>query len=466
MPVDPTYLSLTQLAELIKTGQTSSVELTEHFLDRLDRLGPLLNAAAAITRERAMDRAERADAEIAAGRYLGTLHGLPYGVKDLLAVTGYPTTWGAAPYKDQTFDRDAAVIEKLDQAGAVLAAKLSMVELAGGMGYRQPNASLFGPGINPWDRTKWSGGSSSGSGSAAAAGLVPFALGTETWGSILTPASHCGLTGLRPTYGLVSRRGAMALSWTLDKIGPMARSAVDCGLVLEAVAGPDREDPTCAGRAFKFQPRPDRKFKLAVLQDVARGIDDDVAANFRQSVDALAPVASVEVIEYPDLPYEEITRIILFAEGASAFQDLIDDGRISELTAPECRYSAYARTAILATDYIRALRLRGRVAREFDRLMKPYDALIAPSRAFPASPLDREFRSALSGAAPDVMGAVGNAAGLPAISVPNGLTGDNVPTGMQIMGRAFDEGVILDIALAYQSLTDWHLRRPPEPAVD
>lgn len=466
MTVDPTFLPLTELADLIKTGQTTSVELTDHFLNRLTRLGPLFNAVATTTRERALDRAERADRALAEGRYLGPLHGLPYGAKDLLAAAGYPTTWGAAPYKTQTFNRDAAVIEKLDQTGAVLAAKLSMVELAGGMGYRQPDASLFGPGINPWDRNRWSGGSSSGSGSAVAAGLVPFALGTETWGSILTPASHCGLTGLRPTYGLVSRRGAMALSWTLDKIGPMVRSAVDCGLVLEAIAGPDREDQTCSGRTFKFAPRPDRRFKLAVLRGVSQDVDDDVAANFDRSVDLLAQIASIEVIDYPDLPYEEITRIILFAEGASAFEDLIDAGRISELTAPECRYSAYARTAILATDYIRALRLRGVVAREFDRLMEPYDALIAPSRAFPASPLDQEFRSALSGAAPDIMGAVGNAAGLPAISVPNGFTVDDTPTGLQIMGRAFEEATVLDIAQAYQSQTDWHLRRPPEPVID
>ena len=208
------------------------MELVRAFAERLEQLGPRYNALALPLTEAAIRRARDVDKDLKRERYRGPLQGIPYGAKDLLSYAGHPTTWGARPYAAQVFDYNATVIEKLEKTGAVLIGKLAMVELAGGGGYRSAAASLFGPGLNPWDRTRWSGGSSSGSGSAVAAGLVPFAIGSETSGSILTPAAFCGVTGLRPTYGLVSRHGAMALSWTLDKLGPMCRSAEDCGLVL------------------------------------------------------------------------------------------------------------------------------------------------------------------------------------------------------------------------------------------
>src|SRR5579859_2181957 len=223
----------------LKAKEVSAVELARAFAARLERLGPRFNALALALTERAVKKAKSADDDIKRDRFRSPLLGIPFGAKDLLSLAGVPTTWGAKPYAAQVFDYDATVLQKLDKVGAVLIGKLSMVELAGGGGYRFPAASLFGPGINPWDRSRWSGGSSSGSGSAVAAGLVPFAIGSETSGSILTPSAFCGITGLRPTYGLVSRHGAMALSWTLDKIGPMARSAADCALVLAAIAGPD-----------------------------------------------------------------------------------------------------------------------------------------------------------------------------------------------------------------------------------
>jgi len=213
MPPNPVFMPIPELGELIRTRQFSSVELTELFLNRMEKIGPRFNAVVTVTREQALDQARQADRELASGRHRGPLHGIPYGARDLLATSGgIPTTWGAAPFRNQTFDYDATVIKRLKKAGAALVAKLAMIELAGGMGYRQPNASFTGPPRNPWNSDMWAGGSSSGSGIAVSAGLVPFAIGSETWGSILRPANNCGITGLRPTYGRVSRYGAMALS--------------------------------------------------------------------------------------------------------------------------------------------------------------------------------------------------------------------------------------------------------------
>ena len=451
------------LAEGVRTRRLSPVALAELFLERLERLGPRYNAVVTITRDRALAEARRAEREVAAGRHRGPLHGIPYGAKDLLATAGgIPTTWGAAPLRHQTFDVDAAVIRKLEEAGAVLVAKLAMVELAGGMGYRQPHASFTGPGISPWNPGAWSGGSSSGSGSAVAAGLVPFAIGSETWGSILSPAANCGITGLRPTYGRVSRHGAMALSWTLDKLGPLGLTADDCGLVLAAIAGHDPADPTSADRPFRYddRPVPGRRFRFGVLAGVTEGYEPGVVASFERSLDVLPTLGSVEEVRMPDLPYEIITRTILMVEAASAFEDLVEDGTIAELTAPEDRYGAYARDAILAKDYVKALRLRGIMAREIDAVLARLDVLVAPSRATVATPLDREFRSAAGGSAPDPMGAIGNGAGLPAVAVPNGFTDAGLPTSLQFMGRAWEENTVLAAARAYQALTDWHLRRP------
>src|SRR5712692_7415942 len=246
---DVRYSTVAELAQGLKRKQYSAVELATATLALLETHGPRYNAVATVMRERALNEAKRADRASIAAR--SALHGVPYGAKDLVAAKGAPTTWGAPPYRDQRFDEDATVVTKLRRAGAVLAAKLAMVELAGGGGYRYPSASLQGPGHNPWNREHWSGGSSSGSAAAVAAGLVPWAIGSETSGSIGTPSAYCGVTGVRPTYGLVSRHGAMALSWTLDKIGPMARSADDASGVLQTIAGPDKRDASSAGRRHR-----------------------------------------------------------------------------------------------------------------------------------------------------------------------------------------------------------------------
>jgi aspartyl-tRNA(Asn)/glutamyl-tRNA(Gln) amidotransferase subunit A len=464
--VTPIFRPVRELAEAVRTRQISSVELTETFLERLERLGPRYNAVVTVTRDRAVDQARRADAEIAVGHRRGLLHGIPYGAKDLLATGGsVPTTWGAAPLRTQTFDFDATVVERLEAAGAVLVAKLAMVELAGGMGYRQPNATFTGPGISPWGADAWSGGSSSGSGSAVAAGLVPFAIGSETWGSILSPAANCGVSGLRPTYGRVSRHGAMAICWTLDKLGPLALTADDCGIVLEAIAGPDDRDPTAASRPFRYDHAAAgrRRFRFGLIRDVAASAEGPVRDAFRASLDVLGTIGTVEEVVLADLPYDAITRTILMAEAASAFEEMIESGGIAGLTAPEDRFTAYARDAILAKDYIRALRLRRLVVREVERVLSGLDALVAPGRPALASPLDREFRSAARGDVSDVMGAIGNAAGLPAIAVPNGFSEAGLPTSLQFMGRAWDENTVLAAARAWQEITDWHRRRPRQP---
>ena len=458
------FTPIRALSSLIRDGDVSPVELTERCLARLDEFGPNYNSLVTLTSERALETARRAESELAAGRDPGPLAGIPWGAKDLLATSGgIPTSWGAAPFSDQLFDNDATVVTRLESAGAPLAGKLAMIELAGGMGYNQPNASFTGPPCNPWDRERWTGGSSSGSGAAVAAGLVPFAIGSETWGSILSPSNNCGLSGLRPTYGRVSRHGAMALCWTLDKLGPLCLTADDCGIVLEAIAGPDPNDPTTYPQPFRYDADydPGRKFRLGVLKDATEGAQDAVKANFEAALDALADCADVEEIEFPDLPYAQVTRTILMVESASAFEDFIAEGGPAGLTAPEDHYGPYARTAILASDYIKALRLRGVIAREVDAVMSGYDAIAAPTSLTTATPIDEQFRRTLTGPG-DIMGAVGNGCGLPSVSAPSGFDEDGMPTGIQFMARAYDENVCLAIGRRYQSVTDWHTRHPAD----
>ena len=456
------FRTIRELGADIRAGRVSPVALAEEALQRLDTVGRKLNAVVTLTRDRALTQARRAEEELRAGRDRGPLHGIPYGAKDLLATSGgIPTTWGAAPFKDRCFERDATVIERLEQAGAVLVAKLAMVEFAGGMGYRQPNASFTGPGISPWAPDAWSGGSSSGSGSAVGAGCVPFAIGSETLGSILGPSTYCNITGLRPTYGRVSRHGAMALCWTLDKLGPMALTADDCGLVLDAIAGVDARDATSIDRPYRYDAGAARPFRFAVVRGTVDATEPGVRDAVAAALDTLKAIGSVEEITLPERPYEPMARIILWAEGASAAEQMIESGAIAGLTAPEDRVTPYARDVILAKDYLRALRLRGVVAREIDGVLSRFDAIVGPSRGTAGPRLGAEFRSAIRGSLPDLLGAIGNAAGLPAVGVPCGLTPEGMPVGLQFMGRAWEENTILAAARAWQARTDFHRRRPP-----
>ena len=458
------FVPIRRLSAQIRSGRVSPVEVAEHFLERMESLGPRYNAVVTLTRERALRQARRAESEIAAGDYRGPLHGVPYGAKDLFATSeGIPTTWGAAPFRDQVFDYDAAVIRALERAGAVLVAKLAMIELAGGMGYNHPDASFTGPCSSPWSRSSWSGGSSSGSGAAVAAGLVPFALGTETWGSIMSPANNCGVAGLRPTFGRVSRHGAMAACWSLDKAGPLCLTADDCGLVLDAIAGHDPLDPSTVEREFRYEGEgPSGGFRLAVLEGAADAAQPAVRVNFERALDELRRVATIEQVSLPDLPYEAVMRTILHAETASAFDDFIASGRASELTAPSDRAGVYARTMVLARDYIRAQRSRELIVRAADDLLADYDALVAPTSPSVAPPIDAEFSSAIYGARKDLMGSLGNAAGVPSISVPSGFDEAGLPTGIQFMGRAYEENAVIAVARTYQSMTDWHEQHPPD----
>src|SRR5579862_4419715 len=335
IPDDVFFSTISEITAKLRAKEFSAVELTRAFSDRLERLGPRYNGLALSLRQQAIRKAHDADGDLKRGRYR-PLQGIPYGVKDLLAVRGHPTTWGAKPYAGQVFDEDALVVQKLDKAGAILIGKLAMVELAGGGGYRFPSASLTGPGLNPWDRARWSGGSSSGSGIATAAGLVTFALGSETSGSILTPSAYCGVTGLRPTYGLVSRRGAMALSWTLDKIGPLCRSAEDCALVLHAIAGGDDDDPGSAGAGFSYSPQFGHKPQEVTIGyapvDFEGWADAEMRPSLKTAFDALKSHGfQMKEVELPDFPYGALVETVIAGEAGSIFEDFIRGGQVDQL---------------------------------------------------------------------------------------------------------------------------------------
>ncbi len=460
------FLPVRELAARIRAKKLSPVEFTTGCLDRLEKLGPKYNAVVTVMRESALAEARKAEKEIAGGKYKGLLHGIPYGVKDLVATKNAPTTWGATPYKDQQFDYDATVVERLRTAGAVLCAKLAMVELAGGMGYNHADASFTGPGLTPWNTKFWSGGSSSGPGAAVAAGLVPFAIGSETSGSILTPSAYSGVTGLRPTYGLVSRHGAMALSWTLDKLGPMARGADDCAIVLAAIAGPDAHDESASARGFSYERRAEaggKPLRIAIPKGVVEKVQPEVRANFEKSIETLKGVIEVtRDVEWPDLPWGPAVSAIVGAEGASAFIDLIEAGRVKELKCPRDRHGGYANTLIPAVDYIQAMRLRRPMRKAMAKLFTSFDAIASPTRGTVAYPIDKNFEDVYPGisSGPPIIPA-GNLCGLPALALPNGLGENGLPTSTAFMGPAFSERDLVRLGTAYQSRTDWHLKRPP-----
>ncbi len=462
---DLLFQPIRSLAKRLRERSVSPVELAEASLERLERLGPTYNAVVTVMREPALRDARAAEAEIKAGKIRGLLHGIPYGVKDLLATKEAPTTWGAEPYRAQQFDFDATAIVKLREAGAVLVAKLAMVELAGGMGYNHADASFTGPGRTPWNTAFWSGGSSSGPGAAVAAGLVCFAVGSETSGSILTPASYCGVTGLRPTYGLVSRHGAMALSWTLDKLGPMARSADDAALVLAAMAGPDLQDDSCLGRRFAWngQPSSERRWRIAVPKGCVEKVQDAVRENFEAALRALG--TRVEVtrdVEWPDLPWGPAVGTIVGAEGASAFRELIESGEVAKLRCPADRAGGYASLLTPAVDYLHAMRLRRPMRAAMAELFTRFDAVATPGRASVAYPADQDFESiypGISGGRPVIP--AGNLTGLPASALPSGFGDNGLPTSIAFLGAAFGERALAELGCALQSRSDWHTRRPP-----
>ncbi|MFO0846728.1 MAG: amidase [Gemmataceae bacterium] len=467
IPPATLYLTIPELGERLRKRDFSSEELTRAYLDRLEDVGPKLGAVVTVMREQALKEAKQADAELKARKDRGPLHGIPYGAKDLLATNGVPTTWGAEPFRKQVFDHDATVVTKLRNAGAVLIAKLAMVELAGGFGYNRADASFTGPCKTPWNLDYWSGGSSSGSGAAVAAGLVAFAIGSETSGSIITPASFCGISGLRPTYGRVSRHGAMALSWTLDKVGPMGRAAEDCGLVLAAIAGRDPLDPSTAARVFRYpQAKEKTRFRIGIVAGAADRVQPEVKKNFEATLKVLAGFAElVDGVKLPEMPFGDVLGTVLRAEEASAFRDLLDSGDIWRLRTARDKAAAHATALVLATDYLQAMRARGPMKKAMHELYIKYDAVLAPGRPTVAYPIDRDFGKAypekVSGPASGSLIVSCNVVGLPALCLPNGLGENGLPTSVQLTGRAWSEARLVAIGQAYQKATDWHRKRPP-----
>ena len=459
-PDDLAFADVVELQRLLTARSVSSVELTRMYLARLERYGPVYNAVVTLLPERALREAKRADAERARGRIRGPLHGIPYGVKDLLATPDAPTTWGAEPYRKQRFGFDATVVKKLSAAGAVLLAKLAMVELAGGFGYGDADASFTGPGRTPWNANYWSGGSSSGSGIAVSAALVGFAIGSETSGSILFPSTACGITGLRPTYGRVSRHGAMALCWTLDKLGPMARSARDAELILRTIAGADPADPTAVDAALAA---PRRKLRVAVLKDATKGSMPEVVANFRASLKTLGTFADVAgEVALPKGPWGPVVGTIVDAEGASAFRDLIESGRARELRNADDKLGGYVAYATPAVDYIDALRQRAKLIAALTSAMDGYDAVVSPTLPTVTYPVGLGFDKAYPKfpGGPSLI-APGNLAGLPALAMPNGMGPHGLPTSFALLGRAWGEAALTALGARYQRETAFHTKRPP-----
>ncbi|MFN0107750.1 MAG: amidase [Blastocatellia bacterium] len=449
------FATVAELAELVRTRKVSSVELTKMYLWRLKKYGDKLLNVVTLTEELALQQAEAADREIKAGKYRGALHGIPCGVKDLFATKGIKTTWGAEPYKDQVIDYDSTVVERLREAGAVLVAKLSMGALAmGGRWFK-------GMTRNPWqpeETGQGSSGSSAGSASATSAGLVGFSIGTETLGSIVSPSSRCGVTGLRPTYGRVSRYGAMGLSWTMDKIGPICRSVEDCALVLAAIYGPDGHDLTVEDVPFNWNPdRPLSQMKIgyikAEFEPIARtggggnqggqGNAEERKKMYAEALDVLRKAgAKLEPFELPNFDFQSL-RTILNAEAAAAFDDITRDGRVNQLSGQtQNDWPNSFRTArfIPAVEYIRAQRARTLLMREMDKLMANWDCFVTPAPGSASLTLT-------------------NLTGHPAVVTPCGFI-NKLPQAIMFTGNLYDEAAPLRVAKAYQQATDWHRKYP------
>src|SRR6266498_1834436 len=439
---DLAFATLPQLAELIRTRKLSPIELTRMYLGRLKRFGPKLNCIVTLTEDLALAQAAAADREIKAGKYRGPLHGIPWGAKDLFATKGIRTTWGAEPYRDQVINYDATVVERLRDAGAVLLAKLSMGALA------QGGRWFAGMTRNPWqveeDKTG-SSGSSAGPAAATAAGLVGFSIGTETLGSIISPSSRCGVVGLRPTYGRVSRYGAMGLSWTMDKIGPISRGVEDCAAVLQGIYGPDGRDLTVGDVPFNWESgTPLASMKIGYIKtEFDQQQDPERKTIYQQALDALKSAgANLQPIEMPKFSVAAL-RIILVAEAATAFDDITRDGRVSQLSGQEpgdwpntFRSSRF----IPAVEYIRAQRARRLLMQEMDTLMSQWNVFVSPA---PGS------LSLL----------ITNLTGHPAVVVPCGFP-KGLPQSIMFTGGLYDEGAPLRVALAYERATQWHAMHP------
>ena len=434
------FLPLHKLAVLVQNRKVTPTELTTLYLDRLKKYGSVLQCVVTILEERALAQARKADDEIAAGQYRGPLHGIPYGIKDLLAVKGTKTTWGAMPYKDQMIGETATVVQKLDEAGAILVAKLTMGALAMG--------DIWYGGVtkNPWNLEQGSSGSSAGSASATAAGLVAFSIGTETWGSIISPSTRCGATGLRPTYGLVSRHGAMALSWSMDKIGPICRSALDCALVFDAIRGPDGKDLTVRTAAFNFNAGEDiQQLRVGYLKDL---FDRDTVNSDRnqKTLDVIRKMGiTLKEARLPEgIPISALS-IILGAEAGAAFDELTRSNRDTMLVNQRRNaWPNYFRSSrfIPAVEYVNAIRIRGVLIRKYHDATKDFDVIVAPT--FGGDQL-----------------LMTNLTGHPCLVLPNGFDDKGSPVSISLLGRLQGEAALISLGYAIQGSTSWDERHPP-----
>lgn len=433
--IELAYLSIPELASLIRSGQITSVGLTEFYLSRLKKHDPQLHCVITYMEDRALAQANKMDKELAEGKDRGLLHGIPCGIKDLLSTKDYKTTWGAKPFKDQFIPYDATVVEKLETSGAVIIAKLTMGSLAwGDVWYGEKTR-------NPWDLNSGSSGSSAGSASAVSAGLLPFAIGTETLGSIVSPSTVCGTTGLRPTYGRVSRYGAMALCWSMDKIGPITRNAQDAAIVLHAINGPDQKDPHAIPAPFTYSDLTDvTSYKIGYVKshfdrDYAMKANDSIALSRWRALGL-----QIEAVELPDFPS---IGLILDVEAATAFDELttsgLDDSLVRQIANAWPNVFRQARL-VPAVEYLKANRLRRILIEDMHKLLSEYDVIIHPSWN----------SSALS---------ISNYTGHPAIVIPNGFR-EGKPTSISMMGKLYGEEALIHVAKLFQENTDYHLQHP------
>jgi Asp-tRNA(Asn)/Glu-tRNA(Gln) amidotransferase A subunit family amidase len=437
---DLAFYSIPQLASLIKNKKISSLKLTEFFIARLKKYNPILQCTITITEEMAFEQAKKMDQELADGQYRGILHGIPYGVKDLMAVEGYKTTWGAEPYRDQQIEMTATVVEKLQNAGGVLIAKLVSGSLARG------DVWFDGKTKNPWDTEQGATGSSAGSGSATSAGLVPFALGTETLGSITSPSTRNGITGLRPTYGRVSRHGVMSLSWSMDKVGPMARSAEDCAIVYSIITGKDLKDGTTTDYPDGFEPKKD--FKSLRVAYLKKDIEKDTSlskANLEKALETFKRIGiTLNEVELPeDVPYSSFD-VILRAEAGAFFDVLVRSRNVDKMVEQDQSSRANSlRQArfIPAVEYLQANRHRQVLIEKMEVIMKNYDILISPTFG------NRQL-------------IITNLTGHPVISIPTGLDKEKHPTSITLVGNLYDEASILLLAKAFQENTEFDEMHP------
>ncbi len=435
------FWPITDLAHLIETRQVSAQELTEMYLRRLTRHGPALNCVVTLTDERARARAAQADEELAAGRYRGHLHGIPYGVKDIIAARGYPTTWGAAPFADRVIDEDATVVERLDEAGAVLVAKLTTGELAFG------DRWFGGRTNNPWDTEMGSSGSSAGPGAATAAGLVGFAIGTDTGGSILSPSERCGVVGLRPTFGRVSRHGVMAAGTTLDKVGPMCRSAECAALVLHAIAGPDDRDFSVPDIPVHWNAGMDATdLRLGYLDYVFEAEEDAEYRRHHSWVLDLVRARWGDPVPV-ELPASNLNFFLEYVERAAGFDEFLRGGLDAQLGRPVHGMELRANHLVPAVEYLQANRLRQRLMEEVEQALSDVDVVLSPHGVW--------WHPRLS------LNALSSTTGHPVVAVPTGLRSSGTPLGVTLMGRLYREGDLLAVAQRLLEATGFMEQRPP-----